>query len=146
MIDSGKTVHLIGGCDVAMELTHDGQLPREHGWRWRFKSLLKRRMQRIRHVALINKQGGRMPNRVANFLACSSVNFLFPLKRVTPSIYCQFPEDRKGLNQLIHKGTNHSYTARHGLRHGINSANSGADSSHAVILAHTRPARGFQDR
>ncbi|EKW60154.1 hypothetical protein EC960107_4143, partial [Escherichia coli 96.0107] len=27
----------------------------------------------------INK-AGEMPNRVANFLACSSVNFLFPLK------------------------------------------------------------------
>lgn len=41
LIDGGKTVHLIGGCDVAMELTHDGQLPREHGWRWRFKSLFE---------------------------------------------------------------------------------------------------------
>lgn len=41
LIDSGKTVHLIGGCDVAMELDARRQLPREHGWRWRFKSLFE---------------------------------------------------------------------------------------------------------
>lgn len=41
LIDGGKTVHLIGGCDVAMELDARRQLPREHGWRWRFKSLFE---------------------------------------------------------------------------------------------------------
>lgn len=40
LIDSGKTVHLIGGCDVAMELDATGNC-QEHGWRWRFKSLFE---------------------------------------------------------------------------------------------------------
>lgn len=38
LIDSGKTVHLIGGCDVAMELDARRAIAQwEHGWRWRFK-------------------------------------------------------------------------------------------------------------
>ncbi len=41
LIDSGKTVHLIGGCDVAMELDADGQSRRGHGWRWRFKKCVE---------------------------------------------------------------------------------------------------------
>lgn len=40
LIDSGKTVHLIGGCDVAMELDARRAIAR-HGWRWRFKSLFE---------------------------------------------------------------------------------------------------------
>lgn len=59
LIDSGKTVHLIGGCDVAMGWTHDGQLPGNTAGAGDLNRYLKRRMQRIRHVALINKQGGR---------------------------------------------------------------------------------------
>ena len=34
---AGKTVHLIGGCDVAAELdARVGRLPRALNWRWRF--------------------------------------------------------------------------------------------------------------
>lgn len=60
LIDSGKTVHLIGGCDVAMELDARRAIAQ---WNTAgagdLNRYLKRRMQRIRHVALINKQGGR---------------------------------------------------------------------------------------
>lgn len=41
LIDSGKTVHLIGGCDVAMELDARRAIAGEHGWRWRFKSCIE---------------------------------------------------------------------------------------------------------
>lgn len=41
LIESGKTVHLIGGCDVAMELDARRAIAGEHGWRWRFKSLFE---------------------------------------------------------------------------------------------------------
>ena len=81
---------------------------------------LKRRMRRIRHVALINKQGGRNAESRCQFLACSSVNFLFPLKtRDTIDLLPISGRSERVKTILIHKGTNHSYTARHGLRHGI---------------------------
>lgn len=33
---AGKTVHLIGGCDVATELDARRAIAQEPGWRWRF--------------------------------------------------------------------------------------------------------------
>ncbi len=59
LIDSGKTVHLIGGCDVAMELDARRAIARNTAGAGDLNRYLQRRMQRIRHVALINKQGGR---------------------------------------------------------------------------------------
>ncbi|XPE60541.1 hypothetical protein ACNKHT_20190 [Shigella flexneri] len=59
LIDSGKTVDLIGGCDVAMELDARLAIAQGHGWRWRFKWLFEAPDATHRHVALINKQGGR---------------------------------------------------------------------------------------
>lgn len=59
LIDGGKTVHLIGGCDVAMELDARRAIARNTAGAGDLNRYLKRRMRRIRHVALINKQGGR---------------------------------------------------------------------------------------
>lgn len=59
LIDSGKTVHLIGGCDVAMELDARRAISGNTAGAGDLNRYLKCRMRRIRHVALINKQGGR---------------------------------------------------------------------------------------